>query len=477
MSNHIPNDADEESPLIRDEILNPHSKSDSAHRDSTPEHVLPIALLASLAMASTAATSYYAYATLLCRDPAHCRGDEKSRYAGTVAVAVSAANVFGILALGHLQKLSVSNQKLGLLLWMGTRSMSAVMLLLGVFFKSIFIALSGRIFEGLASDNLLHYVLNAIYSQTNDDRRTSTLIGSSMALYLAGISISPFVAGLFQNFTISFFIALGLFVFAIVYLQIFIPSRSGSTSRKPTSTEEAFSAAVPRNQDRDEPWRNLMRTISSPLISFRQHPKDLTFGLSLLAYNLVQSYMFSALLVHTSLQFNFTGRENGILISLAHSVAAVYLALALYILPSVLRAWRSRSSNDARSSSKRTAVQKDALLATLSQIIQVLSLIGLGFASTAKQIYALTAFLALSLPASSFIKGAFVATCEGEEKTRGLAALAAMETVGSVLGPLVIGGWQSYSVAGPTVFFIAAGIAAFSMVLFCLGVVGKGTFR
>ena len=82
-------------------------------------------------MSSTAATSYYAYATLTCHDPAHCEGNEKSRYAGTIAITASMASVVGMMALGHLQKLSTHNGKLSLLLWMLTRSMSAIMLLVG----------------------------------------------------------------------------------------------------------------------------------------------------------------------------------------------------------------------------------------------------------------------------------------------------------------------------------------------------------
>jgi hypothetical protein len=96
-----------------------------------PEYLLPIALLAALAMSSTAATSYYAYATVICNNPAQCEGDEEYRYAGTIAITVSITNIAGMMALGHLQKLSTKNSKLSLLLWMLTRSMSAVMLVVG----------------------------------------------------------------------------------------------------------------------------------------------------------------------------------------------------------------------------------------------------------------------------------------------------------------------------------------------------------
>lgn len=121
---------EETEPLLQNDVA-PASITEDGRDQSRPEYFLPISLLAALAMSSTAATSFYAYATLMCSDPAHCQGNEKSRYAGTIAVTASIANIGGILALGHLQKIGASNSRIGLLTWMLTRSMSAVMLLVG----------------------------------------------------------------------------------------------------------------------------------------------------------------------------------------------------------------------------------------------------------------------------------------------------------------------------------------------------------
>jgi len=98
---------------------------------ATPEYFLPIALFAALAMASTAATAYFAYATILCNDPQSCESTETSKYAGFVAASTCIANVLGMSALGRLQKLVISNRKRGLLFWILCRSMSTVMLLVG----------------------------------------------------------------------------------------------------------------------------------------------------------------------------------------------------------------------------------------------------------------------------------------------------------------------------------------------------------
>lgn len=129
---------DETSPFLQDQ--NGVSDQDGVSEPSPKPHsvperalwrLLPVALLVALAMASTSATAYFAYAALLCKDPRRCQSREAGRYAGFVAASTSIANVLGLCTLGYLQKLAITHRKRGLLLWMMCRSMSAVMLLLG----------------------------------------------------------------------------------------------------------------------------------------------------------------------------------------------------------------------------------------------------------------------------------------------------------------------------------------------------------
>ncbi len=98
---------------------------------ASPRQILPLALFAALAMAATAATTIFAYASLLCKDPTRCRKIERNVYAGAVAGATCIANLCGFLLLGTLERLSRKNHKAGMLLWFSLRSMSVVMLLVG----------------------------------------------------------------------------------------------------------------------------------------------------------------------------------------------------------------------------------------------------------------------------------------------------------------------------------------------------------
>lgn len=326
--------------------------------------------------------------------------------------------------------------------------------------KNILVALTSRIIEGLASDNLLHYLLNSVYAQSGREEQTSSLIGYSLGLFLAGVSVSPFVAGLFKSFTTSFFIAIGIFAITTVYLQI-LHAHENPNGLEGDSTE--------RTRERNS-LKAFAKTVTMPFETFRRRPSTILIGLTMLAYNMVQSYIFSALLVHTSVYFGFTGRENGFLVSIAHVEAAIYIFFNLYGIPRAKKyLHRNRQDRDKDQYGQRT-LSRDAILALISLFIQTLSLVGIGLAKTPGHIYASTALLALSLPANSFIKAAFISRFEGEDKTKALTSLAAMETLGGVLGPMAIGGLQSYSNSRGAVFLVAAAVSCTSATLFCLGV-------
>lgn len=116
-----------------DAVLGDNQDEDSAVPfDVTPYYkLLPLALLAALAIAATSATSVFAYASLLCRDPRHCGDDERGVYAGAVALATTLANICGLLLLGPLERISRKSQTRGLMLWLVCRSSSVLLLALG----------------------------------------------------------------------------------------------------------------------------------------------------------------------------------------------------------------------------------------------------------------------------------------------------------------------------------------------------------
>lgn len=335
--------------------------------------------------------------------------------------------------------------------------------------NSIYVALSGRIFEGLASDNLLHFMLNSVYSRSTSKEKVSSLIMSSLALYMLGISISPFIAGLFGNFVVSFFMALGLFAVSIMYTLLCVPGSARTKSHPASSVDQESS--IPRSPS----IRSLGIMFLTPLRPFQQQPTYIFIGLSLLTYNIVQSYIFSALMVYTSVRFGFTGKENGFLISMVHSVAAFYIFANIYLVPWILR-WQRRGARDVpipppMGISQSHSRVRDVVLALTSLAIQGIALTGLGLANQGNQVYFITVLLALGLPAPSFIKAFFVSLFEGDEKPVALAALTMMENLGSLLGPLILGGLQAYFGTDSGVFFVAAGLDGASLAFLCLGLV------
>jgi hypothetical protein len=300
-----------------------------------------------------------------------------------------------------------------------------------------------------------------VYAQSAKQETTSALIAYSLALYMLGISISLLAFGLFANFTVSLFIALALFAMSIAYLQVFIAS---SVFGIPTEGIITNSRATRRWRDSPGNW---IRTALSPLESFKGKPVHLLVGLSLLSYNIFQSYVFNALMVHTSMHFGFTGRENGFILSIAHSVAATYIGLTIFFVPSVSRRMR-KNSYDTRPTS--TLHIRNLRLALLSLALQTLSLVAMGCATRPWQEYCITILLAIGLCTPSFIKAYFMSLFESANRPSALAALAMMETLGSILGPLVPGGLQSYFSRDTGIFFVAAG---FSIAVFLSLLVGS----
>lgn len=96
-----------------------------------PALILPIPFLAAVGVAATAATTVFAYAFLLCKDPTKCRSHEQTAYATTVAAASLIGNISALAILGPMEKLVAKHRKSGLVLWLIFRSMSVVVLAFG----------------------------------------------------------------------------------------------------------------------------------------------------------------------------------------------------------------------------------------------------------------------------------------------------------------------------------------------------------
>ena len=327
-------------------------------------------------------------------------------------------------------------------------------------FRSIIVALTCQVFEGFASDNLLHFNLNAIYVQTPEKGQVSKLIGSSLALYMIGISISPFVASRFDDISSSIILALGFFAMAFIYLLIFVKSRQSDNDSSTAGVGIVIQR--PRSQPRSCCQR-VMTSIASPLQAFRALPVMLS-GISLLIYNIGQAFTFSAIMIHTTLRFGFSDKQNGLLISIAHSTASLYVLSALFIIPRTTTPWRHSKS----SSPPRAHGTAEALYALLSLTAQAVSFLLLALANQSWQVYPVVILLALGLATPSFIKSFTVGQMSRSEAPQAIAALAIMEASGALISPLTLGGVQTVW-PGAAVLFGAFVMMAGSAALLGLG--------
>ena len=329
--------------------------------------------------------------------------------------------------------------------------------------QSIVVAISGRVFQGLASDNLLHFSLNSVYVQVKDKSQVSRLIGSSLALYMLGISVGPFIASLFTRFTTSFTVAIGIFLAALFYL-LFLPHRRLSSI--PADDEDSAAAEEARSPSKS--LVSSLRTMVTPLHFFYDHPTTLFSGFAIFLYNAAQSYVFSALMVHTSITFGFSSTQNGFLIAIVHAVGASYLILTLFVLPFIMQTVSTSRLKAEAPAHPRSPSVFDALLAQLSLVMQTASLVLLALMTESWQVYPIAALCALGLATPSFIKSHLISTVPDSSGARAVAASTFAETTGGLLAPVLLGSWQTAS-PGSGVFMAAAVMLGLASVLFGLG--------
>ncbi|KAI0531730.1 hypothetical protein GGR58DRAFT_518295 [Xylaria digitata] len=446
-----PNEPDTSQPVV------PNSYHDCSNKEifvHSPVSVLPLSLISALAIAATAATQIYVYAALLCRDPSRCNDSERRKFAASVAIATTIANAFAPFTLRGFEALAKRNSRTSLAIWLFVRSMSVGALVLGAFIGHVGIVMSSQVFEGLASDNILHFNLNALYAREVDSRKTTRLIGSSLALYMIGISISPSIAGLLHNFTDSFLMAYGLFIGALIYLF--------SVVKVPSPINPVLHAGLasrPIHREDENPQSSIMTAVSFPLAPFYFVLQDchcFSIGLVLFLYNTAQSYTFSAIMVHTSTSFGFSSRENGFLVTLVHVVASLYLFCALFVAPRLAKFRQKGRMNSAVlfKAGELHPTTTNAMLALASLVIQACALLWFGFIRGAREVYLASALLAVGLAFPSFLKSDFSSRFDVSQRPRALASLTAMEISGSFVAPITLGGIQTLW-PGNGIFFVA----------------------
>ncbi|GFF53788.1 hypothetical protein IFM51744_08194 [Aspergillus udagawae] len=414
---------------------------------SDESKAVPVSFLASSALHMTAASSVWAVASLFCEDADHCQGEETRRYAASVATATALANAAGLLTLGYMKRVVHWDVRVGLVIWLLCRAVGALGVVVGVGLRSYPCVLGALILQGLASDNLLHFTLNVIYVQATSPETISMLMGSSLACYMVGMALAPLSAGWLPSVEWTFFVAIGLFIIAIVYVLLVV----SGTVREPQVHSATASLSSETTTIR-KACTSRLAEILSPAGFFYEYPGTILFGLSLLLYNMVQGYMINLVFIFTSLQFGFSPANNGALLSLIAVTAAGYLIFSSFIVPKVLSlAGRTPTRQDTQ---PRLFDLGAAVLSILSQVAAAL------FLSQSQQVYLAASLLAVGLATPSFVKSFVVV--QFEAKSRVVAALALMETAGGLLSPVVLGPWQANHPDG-SAFYVAAVILGVSV--------------
>ncbi|KAK8038672.1 hypothetical protein PG993_007083 [Apiospora rasikravindrae] len=475
-------DASEDQPLLwprpEGEIIRSSESRSSSHDDDVEKRlgrVLPLAFAAGLALAATSAATVLAYSRILCLgdlDQSRCEGRHQQYYfyVDSFDALRTIASSLGVLSVGVARIWAGSDPRLVLGVWLGLRALGVGVLLLGVLLDNIYIAVWGSIVDGLASTHVLHFALAAVYAQTRDPRRFSRLMGTSLALYLLGVSVNPTATSwLFPNLWLSFGAAFAILGLSHVYLRVAVfPS-------------EAFSGARG-----DAVGARTATTIASkfldPVYHLYAEPAVRLPALALLLHNCAQSCLFTAIVMHTWLDFDLTARLSNRLSTIATAAPATYLLLFFYGVPKLQQAWKRRARNargegqvadaDADADTEAAASTprfpppsaRDLVCAIVCMLAQLIA-VPWFLVDSPGAMYGLVAVASVGFAAPSFLKSYAVSRVAAANKaSSALGALALTESVGSLVTPFLLGGlwfWKTQ------IFILTPSLLGASVV--CLG--------
>ncbi|KAK8076916.1 hypothetical protein PG996_003086 [Apiospora saccharicola] len=457
-----------------------HEEDDQEDADAETEkyigRFLPLAFIAALAMAATGTSTMIAYDRIACPDPMNCDPQHIMQYYHTTAAARTIGGVVGILSVGIARIWVESNPKLYLYLWLACRALGVGVVLLGFLLQNIYVAASCTIFDGLANGNVHYFVLAAVYVRTRVPGRFSRLLGTSLALYMLGYTIStvavPFL--LVPSFLLSFAVALVILGLSAAYLVVFIPS--GVFAARDPDGDAALTTTTTTSTR-----RTIAKAIVDPVYHLYAESTIRLPALALLLHNTAQGFLFFAIAIHAIVDLEFGGNQYMILYGIESVVPAVYLMLALHGIPKLQRMWKRRSSTtdytavvsadetDGGGEMTRTTgppATRDFVCIIICMLAQLIALPWFLAVSAEDRgvIYALVAVVSIGLSVPSFLKSYAVSIVvdDAHNKTSALGSLALMESIGSLVAPLLVPSFQFW-IWRNSIVILAPSLVAASM--------------
>lgn len=309
--------------------------------------------------------------------------------------------------------------------------------------RSVSLALGARVLEGLATDNTLHMMLNALYAHSKDQRHVGRLMSMSLALYMAGMALSPALAALLADFRVSFAVALVIFGITAVYLAAigtWLDDERGDNLVGHGHMRESGGT------DTNASPLSGLASLARPALRLFSHRVLAAHGGAMFLYNAAISYMFPALMVHATLEFGFTPAQNGLLLSVAAGTSSMHLILAAVM---------SRPARNAA-----------AVLVSLTVLVAALA--ALAMVQVPWALFPVVAAASLGLATPSFVKAHLVQRRPHDGLA--VAALSVAEGLGSLVSAPLLGAWQSTHPGG-SVLYVAATLAAASAMVFVFGCV------
>lgn len=277
---------------------------------------------------------------------------------------------------------------------------------------SLPVALASRLFEGLANDNVLHFALSLVYMREPDPSRLASVVRASLALFMLGVAVSPFAVSLLPGVLASFVVAVGIFAAGLGYVAT-VPFASNALNPEECTEGDNIS----RTHGAIESIRPLF-----------ERPAVLLMISALLVCNSGMSYLFEAILIFTTSTLDLTGRDNGLIVSLASTIAPAYLMLAPYLLSKLF----SRASGFA-----------DFGLAAWCLFQAALGLLMLSASVSRTHVLSSMAVASAGLAAPPLTRSGILARVDATLRAEAAAAIAWADIAGALVSPVVMGGVQT----------------------------------
>lgn len=357
------------------------------------------------------------------------------------------------------------------------------------------------VFLGIGSNPLSFGLVSNMYvvDSVDEDIRTSMLSfveGCGILGLFPSYWLGGWITERFQNTALVFWCKLGISIVAFLYTLLILPE-SFSKAHRREARERRQSSSDDPSQGRVSFWKRPLEvtlSVFGPLRCLKpsRNPKTgrtnyglVIIGASQILLNTGNGFLGDAYLIYVTVLYGFKPDETGLVLTLLSAARAVVLTFGMPVLmntvrPLITRRFEKESPGDeeAEADPQDTPETRsiyshrfDLWVARLAILYVAAVVVILGFLRDRTFVKFWFVVVALGAVMSPTMSSTVAACVPAVRSGEAMAAIDMVSSIGSLLGPLIIGAIMNMTVTGshPQVsFFVCAGflVASASVLLF-----------